>query len=118
MPSVLSLLISTLTIAIATGGGLPAKAPHTVGMSSERLAMIDHVVERGISAGGYPGAAVVVGRRGAAVWQKGFGNASWSPSSQNVTADRTIYDLASLSKVIGTTTAVMVLFDEGKLKLD
>ena len=40
----LSLLISTLTIAIATGGGLPAKAPHSVGMSSERLAMIDHVV--------------------------------------------------------------------------
>ena len=50
-------------------------------MSSERLAMIDHVVERGISAGGYPGAAVVVGRRGAAVWEKGFGKLSWEQRS-------------------------------------
>jgi len=42
-------------------------------MSAERLAKIDHVIERGIKAGGYPGASVVVGRRGAAVWEKGFG---------------------------------------------
>jgi CubicO group peptidase (beta-lactamase class C family) len=87
-------------------------------MSSERLAMIDHVVERGIKAGGYPGAAVVVGRRGAAVWQKGFGRLSWSSSSSAVTADRTIYDLASLTKVVGTTTALMVLYDQGKINLD
>jgi serine-type D-Ala-D-Ala carboxypeptidase len=115
---VLSLLISTLTIAIATGGGLPTKTPHAVGMSSERLAVIDHVVERGISAGGYPGAAVVVGRRGAAVWEKGFGNLGWERNSAAVTPDRTIYDLASLTKVVGTTTALMVLYDEGKIHLD
>ncbi|MEO7084102.1 MAG: serine hydrolase domain-containing protein, partial [Gemmatimonadaceae bacterium] len=114
----LSLLISTLSIAIATGGGLPTKAPHAVGMSSERLAVIDHVVERGISAGGYPGAAVVVGRRGAAVWQKGFGNLGWERNSPSVSPDRTIYDLASLTKVVGTTTALMVLYDQGKIHLD
>jgi len=87
-------------------------------MSSERLAKIDHVVERGISAGGYPGASVVVGRRGASVWQKGFGNLSWERGSAPVSADRTIYDLASLTKVVGTTTALMVLYDEGKIHLD
>src|ERR1051325_3783385 len=87
-------------------------------MSSERLAKIDHVVERGISAGGYPGAAVVVGRRGAAVWQKGFGKLSWEKTSATVSPDRTIYDLASLTKVVGTTSALMVLFDEGKIHLD
>ena len=48
----------------APGDGLPAKAPSAVGMSAARLANIDRVVERGISAGGYPGAAVVVGREG------------------------------------------------------
>ena len=46
-------------------------------MSSERLAMIDHVVERGIIAGGFPGASVVVGRRGAAVMERGFGRLGW-----------------------------------------
>lgn len=115
----LSLIVS-LSIALSTmnGGGLPVKTPKAVGMSSERLAKIDHVVERGISAGGYPGAAVVVGRRGAAVWQKGFGKLSWEKTSPTVTPDRTIYDLASLTKVIGTTSALMVLYDEGKIHLD
>src|SRR5262245_30745172 len=87
-------------------------------MSSERLAKIDHVIERGIKAGGYPGASVVVGRRGAAVWEKGFGRLSWSSSSPSVTAEKTIYDLASLTKVVGTTTAIMVLYDQHKLDLD
>src|SRR3954466_5405077 len=100
------------------GNGLPVKAPRSVGMSSVRLAKIDHVVERGIAAGGYPGASVVVGRRGAAVMEKGFGKLSWSSSSPAVTAERTIYDLASLTKVVGTTTALMVLYDQGKIQLD
>jgi serine-type D-Ala-D-Ala carboxypeptidase len=115
---VLSLLISAFTLLVAEGGGLPVKSPKAVGMSAERLAKIDHVVARGISAGGYPGAAVVVGRRGAAVWEKGFGRLSWSKSSAAVSVDRTIYDLASLTKVVGTTTALMVLYDQGKIRLD
>jgi serine-type D-Ala-D-Ala carboxypeptidase len=115
---VLSLLVSVLVVASGPGGGLPIKAPKTVGMSSERLSKIDHVIERGISAGGYPGASIVVGRRGAAVWEKAFGKLSWEKSSDAVVADRTIYDLASLTKVVGTTTALMVLYDEGKIQLD
>jgi CubicO group peptidase (beta-lactamase class C family) len=115
---VLSLLFSALAIVTSDGGGLPLKTPRAVGMSSERLAKIDHVIERGISAGGYPGAAVVVGRRGAAVWEKGFGKLSWEKGSSPVVAERTIYDLASLTKVVGTTTAIMVLYDQGKVRLD
>ena len=98
--------------------GLPAKRPSAVGMSAARLATIDRVIERGIKAGGYPGAAVVVGRRGATVWEKGFGRIGWTSEAASVVAERTIYDLASLTKVVGTTTAVMILFDEGKLQLD
>ena len=98
--------------------GLPVKAPRAVGMSAERLETIDRVVQRGITAGGYPGASVVVGRKGAAVWSKGFGRLGWGADSPHVLADRTIYDLASLTKVVGTTTAAMILFDEGKLALD
>jgi CubicO group peptidase (beta-lactamase class C family) len=50
--------------------------------------------------------------------ESGFGRLGWEKSSSPVSADRTIYDLASLTKVIGTTTAVMILFDEGKISLD
>ncbi len=98
--------------------GLPAKTPASVGMSASRLATINRVVERGIKAGGYPGASVVVGRKGAVVWEKGFGRLGWTADAANVVADKTIYDLASLTKVVGTTTAVMILFDEGKIHLD
>jgi CubicO group peptidase (beta-lactamase class C family) len=114
-------LLTPLTPAVPlpTGDGLPAKAPSAVGMSAARLANIDRVVERGIKAGGYPGASVVVGRKGAAVWEKGFGRLGWtSEEGGAVVPERTIYDLASLTKVVGTTTAVMILFDEGKLRLD
>jgi CubicO group peptidase (beta-lactamase class C family) len=113
---VLKVIVTALTL--AHGDGLPSKAPDAVGMSASRLASIDRVVQRGITAGGYPGAAVVVGRKGAAVWQKGFGKLSWSEASLAVEAENTIYDVASLSKVVGTTTAVMVLYDEKKIDLD
>ena len=113
----LKVIVTALTLAHGNDG-LPSKAPDAVGMSASRLESIDRVVQRGIKAGGYPGAAVVVGRKGAAVWQRGFGNLSWSDISGAVDPDRTIYDVASLSKVIGTTTAVMVLFDEKKIDLD
>ncbi len=103
---------------LAGAVGLPVASPASVGMSAERLEAIDRVVERGIEAGGYPGAAVIVGRKGKAVLQRGFGRLAWDESSPEVSPTSTIYDLASLTKVIGTTTAVMVLFDQGRISLD
>jgi CubicO group peptidase (beta-lactamase class C family) len=86
-------------------------------MSADRLTTVDHVVRRGITAGAYPGASVVVGRKGFAVWQKGYGRLGWTTTSAAVVPDESIYDLASLTKVIATTTAAMILYDEGKLDL-
>jgi serine-type D-Ala-D-Ala carboxypeptidase len=85
-------------------------------MSATRLQRIDRIVARAIKAGGFPGGAVVIGRRGATVLEKGFGNLSWSAKNA-VVPSRTIYDLASLTKVVATTTAIMILYDEGKVRL-
>lgn len=103
---------------LALGDGLPARSPAEVRMSVDRLRAIDRVVRRGLDAGGFPGAAVVVGREGYSVFEKGFGRLDWRPGSAAVSAEKTIYDLASLTKVVATTTAAMLLFDEGKLDLD
>ena len=103
---------------LAHDPGLPAGSPAAAGMSAERLEEVNRVVERGITAGGYPGAAVVVGRKGTSVLQRGFGRLSWTDASPAVTAAGTIYDIASLTKVVGTTTAIMVLFDQGRVSLD
>lgn len=97
--------------------GLPLRSPTTVGMSAERLAAVDRVVLSGISAGGYPGAAVVVGRGGYSVIKRGYGHLDWTGSSPNAD-EHSIYDLASLTKVVGTTAAIMVLYDDGKVDLD
>jgi CubicO group peptidase (beta-lactamase class C family) len=121
----LFLLTAALAIAAADvtavarpfAGGLPEREPAAVGMSAERLATIDRVVQRGIEAGGYPGASLVVGRKGYSVWQRGFGTLDWTRKSR-VTADESLYDLASLTKVVATTTALMVLYDQGKVELD
>ncbi|MDQ3950258.1 MAG: serine hydrolase [Gemmatimonadota bacterium] len=113
----LSLLYAVATL-LTGGDGLPAKSPAAVGMSATRLAKINRALERGILAGGFPGASIVVGRKGFAVWERGIGRIAWSRDAAVVVPNRTIYDLASLTKVVATTTAIMILYDEGKLRLD
>ncbi|MGI8547507.1 MAG: serine hydrolase domain-containing protein [Gemmatimonadaceae bacterium] len=113
-------VIASTTDSIGPGtSGLPlATSATAVGMSADRLDAINRIVERGITAGGYPGAAVVVGRKGMSVLQKGYGRLSWSADSPNVDPTNSIYDIASLSKVVGTTTAIMLLYDQGRISLD
>ena len=111
-------LLITALVASVHSDALRFRSPAEMGMSPERLESISRVVQRGIAAGGFPGAAVVVGRKGAVVYEQGFGALSWGPGASPVSADNSIYDLASLTKVIGTTTAAMILYDEGKLNLD
>lgn len=116
MHLLLKVIITAMSLTRADS--LPTRRPVDVGMSGHRLAAIQRVVRRGISAGGYPGAAVIVGRKGSTVLEQGFGTLGWNDSQEPVDPHRTIYDIASLSKVIGTTTAVMILYDEKKLDLD
>jgi serine-type D-Ala-D-Ala carboxypeptidase len=117
--AVLMLLpLVSLTAVLSLSGGLPSAAPRTVGMSADRLATVDHIVQRGITAGAYPGATVVIGRRGYAVWQKGYGRLSWASTGAPAHPEESIYDLASLTKVVALTTAAMILYEEGKLPLD
>jgi CubicO group peptidase (beta-lactamase class C family) len=96
---------------------IPHVVPESVGMSAQRLALIDSVMRRGISAGGFPGGAVIVGRRSGIVWERGYGTLDWTTRTP-VDAERTMYDVASLTKVVATTAATMMLVDRGKLHVD
>ena len=60
--------------------------------------------------------SIAVGRYGRLVHLRGYGTVDWPPESDVVT-DSTLYDLASLTKVIATTTAAMILEDEGRLDI-
>lgn len=74
-------------------------------------------VEKWIRDGAFPGATLAVGQRGALIALKAFGRTQYAPDAPAVAADQ-IFDLASVTKVIGTTTAVAILYEENKLALD
>lgn len=97
---------------------LPLIVPESVGMSTERLRDIDRALLAGLGARGYPGIVTVVGRREGVVWRRGFGRLTWSMLSPPVTPMETMYDVASLTKVVSTAMAAMILWDEGRLRLD
>lgn len=66
----------------------------------------------------YPGAVLVVGRRDTILFAQGYGRFTWGPASPAVSADSTFWDLASLTKVIATTPALMLLVERGRVVLD
>ena len=91
--------------------------PEVVGMDADRLAAIDVLVAEALADSVAPGAVLAIGRHGQFVRLRGYGKLDWAESAGNANA-RSIYDLASLTKVVGTTTAAMILVDEGRLDLD
>ena len=95
----------------------PVAPAESVGMDSARLARADSLVRAAIRDSVTPGAALAVGRRGRLVRLRGYGRLDWDPDSRAVT-DSSLYDLASLTKVTGTTTALMSLVEEGRVSLD
>ncbi len=95
---------------------LPAVPPASAGMSAGRLAGIDAVVLESIARKEAPGAVVLVGRRGKVVFRKAYGNRAVVPAVEKMTAD-TVFDMASLTKPIATATSVLLLVEEGKLRL-
>ncbi len=94
-----------------------ARAVGTRGLNAARLARIDSIIEAAIRDGATPGAAIAIGRRSGIVRLQGYGRIDWADDAAAVT-DSTLYDLASLTKVVGTTTAAMMLVQQKRLLLD
>jgi len=99
---------------------LPAlvrSAPTTVGFAPDLGTRLDSIVKVAMSEGAAPGVALAVGRYGRLVHLRSYGHIDIAPDSPPVT-DSTMFDMASLTKVVATTTAAMILEDEGRLNLD
>ncbi|HMH43298.1 MAG TPA: serine hydrolase domain-containing protein, partial [Pyrinomonadaceae bacterium] len=77
---------------------------------------MDAVIQAAIAKKDLPGAVVLVGRHGKTVWRKAYGARAVEPQREAMTTD-TIFDLASLTKVVATTTSVMILIEQGKIRL-
>jgi uncharacterized protein YbbC (DUF1343 family)/CubicO group peptidase (beta-lactamase class C family) len=81
------------------------------------LAALDSIVQTAIQNHEIPGAVLLVGHDGRTVYRKAFGDRSLEPTRSAMTVD-TIFDLASLTKVIATNTAVMQLAEQGKIRFN
>ncbi|MCY3600404.1 MAG: serine hydrolase [Gemmatimonadetes bacterium] len=95
--------------------------PVNVGMDGDSLARVDRIIDAAIRDGAAPGAVLAVGRGDRVVRLRGYGDLDWASSatlpSGAATTDSSLYDLASLTKVVATTTGVMQLIDRGDLSL-
>jgi uncharacterized protein YbbC (DUF1343 family) len=78
---------------------------------------VDRVIDEAIEQGRMPGAVLLVGHDGNVVYRKAYGKRALVPSAEAMTVD-TIFDLASLTKVVATTTSLMKLFEEGRFRLN
>jgi beta-glucosidase-like glycosyl hydrolase/CubicO group peptidase (beta-lactamase class C family) len=97
-------------------GRLSTGAPESVGMKTETLARIDAIVQTAVKDRVVPGCEILVARRGKVVFSKNFGALTYAAGAEKVT-DETLYDLASLTKVLATLQSVMVLYDRKEIDL-
>jgi serine-type D-Ala-D-Ala carboxypeptidase len=101
-----------------------AVRPHSLmraslaGYDGEGLKRAERAVEAELMRGGFPGAALAVGRMEHVVVERGVGRLGWDRAEARVDPEYTLYDIASLTKVVAATTAVMLLVEDGRLALD
>lgn len=104
------------SLTMISGDRLGNATPESEGMSSETLAQIDKIVQKALTDRVVPGCQVLVARRGKIVYDKNFGKLTYA-GTDKVTSE-TLYDLASLTKVLSTLQCVMWLYDHKQIDLD
>ena len=109
--------VATRAVAQGRGDTLVVAPPEAAGFAPELTARLDSAMRALVAEARVPGAVLAVGRRGRLVHLQGYGTTDWSPGAPPADAS-TLYDLASLTKVVATTTAAMALEDAGRLDLD
>ena len=91
-------------------------SPQESGMDPVRLSQVDRIIEESIKTGEIPGAVLAVVRDGKMAYLKAYGNKSVYPSQEKMTVN-TVFDLASVSKPVGTAIAFMQLVEQGRVRL-
>ena len=106
-----------LAIALCLLLGFCVYAQNQAEMPYDAAPWLDQAINDAVNRGEIPGAVLVVGHNGQVIYRKAYGYRSLVPQREPMTLD-TIFDAASLTKVVATIPAVMKLVQEGKLRLD
>ena len=113
--SAMVITVSAQTKSIKHTPPLSEASPSSVGISEERLKWVDNMLEQSVAEGDIPGAVALIARNGKIVYHKAFGMADTEMGQAQQEND--IFRIASQTKAI-TSTAVMMLWEEGKFRLD
>ncbi len=113
---IVSALAAALAVSALAQGTLRQATPESHGMDSEKLAQVDRVINDAIAAKEIPGAVLSVVRGNDIVYLKAYGSKSVVPTVEPMTTE-TLFDLASVSKCVGTTLAFMQLIENGYVRL-
>lgn len=113
-----------INVALKKGAGIQYKAlnrlafvtPEEVGIRTSDLKELDKFIAKGVEEGVYPGCQVAFAYKGKVVYNKSFGNFTYDSITEKVD-NQSIYDLASLTKVLSSTPALMMLQSKGKFDL-
>jgi len=111
-----ALLLSLWCASVVPAQHLPEARPGAVGMSRIQLERLDLVMAEALEKKAFPGAVIVVGRKGKIVFRKAYGASQWVPDERPMRVDM-LFDMASITKPVATTTAVMLLLEQGRLRL-
>jgi CubicO group peptidase (beta-lactamase class C family) len=111
-----SVFVLLLALSLGLALPLPKAKPEKVGMSSARLKRAGAIIQEAIERKDFPGAVLLVGRKGKIVFDKSFGESQWIPESRLMTTSM-IFDLASITKPVATATSIMILVERGEIRL-
>jgi serine-type D-Ala-D-Ala carboxypeptidase len=109
-------LVLSTSLLLCGGAVVRAGAASASTGASETFANIDVIVQAQIAASGIPGAVIEIGGADTALYRRAFGSRILGAAPVPMTVD-TLFDVASLTKVVATTTAVMQLVEQGRLEL-
>ncbi len=113
-----TLILCVLIEPLVTTTSLAKDVPdHPLRLRKEQMVLISKIIKKTIRSGKIPGAVVLIGKQDRVLYRRAFGHRAIKPKKLSMTID-TIFDLASLTKVVATTTALMQLVEEGKLCLE
>jgi beta-glucosidase-like glycosyl hydrolase/CubicO group peptidase (beta-lactamase class C family) len=87
--------------------------PEQIGINSNKLLQVDSIAKIGIKENAYPGCQIIAIKNGKVFYQKNFGKQTYESTSEKVN-DHTIYDLASLTKILSSSLALMKLSEQKK----
>ncbi len=131
-PSSLFVLLSPIVLGCAPPAKPPAPAPakapiqyvapvvglNNSGLDTALATRLDSIINAAIAMGASPGVAVAVGRSGHIAYMKGYGHIDWNVPGSPPVDSSTLFDLASLTKVVATTTLAMIMEEAGQLDLN